>query len=924
LEIFERRRHGEILQQDELDELDLLRRQRELRSLDEADLRDLRDKKSRGEEIDGDLLHELELFELKRNGVALTDDELFELGMFERRRQGESLHEDELDELEVLKKIREEQALKDEELFQLRERKKNGELVDENFLYELELFHRKRIREELNDDELLELDLFKRRRDGEELQEDDLDELALLKRRRLEKLGFLIDEEVPDQEDDSVYLRELLKREQRGEKLNEDELYELDLLKRQKEGEELFEDELDELAILRRERQERNQMETSKEAADKVPHERDEQDEMRPRKKNAKKTKQNKAKKKKEKKPKEKKMRKKKKKIDDKTGGASVSATSAPDSQTASPQKVEPKPNPAHAAKPPILLSPMPAKKDDSKKGLFGGMFGRKNKKAEELLKARQAQEELIKEQLKALSMDDELEELEKEKDAQEKLVQEALEKKKAQEAEQEDSSSSWETDTDREESESESSEASSSESSESESDDDRSAEDGEVTIKDSVGLKSAHTGSDLSNEMRNQTAHSSTPSASSMQRNTSGHKLSPKSQATPPSKQTPVDKTSSHSGASNLPPLPEQIMTSDDQSPVPDLDAVSIVSDDLSAHCPIPDKPPVPRKALTRARSKPNSLRKPRAQTLSDHLKKQKKKLKGRKLNRHGDELSLGTVELKKKKKAALEAEAATTRVPDFGGQVEAPKPVRPWRSTVTGQRSHMLGSIAEGNGLGVLERMSDSQQKDFFADNQHVFDRSVFNFNQSFGFKEYGEGEGGDEDDSVHSAAMAKEQDVQSKGLDFQEEKKMMDSVATLNFDDQDYSFGLFSTEGIESKLADKLKDKEAEFDEAWATIEADKTVAAQMNQKRIMRGYRDRKTGKTQKKEEENEDIPRLFLFEGEKVDQKREDERRRKRRIEENKRNWITSYPKSSAKQCEIFLSRSRRKNTTKRLVKVRRR
>jgi hypothetical protein len=74
-------------------------------------------------------------------------------------------------------------------------------------------------------------------------------------------------------------------------------------------------------------------------------------------------------------------------------------------------------------------------------------VFGNRNKdkKKQQLEDARRMQEELIKEQMKALALDNEVEELERDKVMQEQLVQETIDKRKADES---IGSSSWETDT--------------------------------------------------------------------------------------------------------------------------------------------------------------------------------------------------------------------------------------------------------------------------------------------------------------------------------------------------------------------------------------------------------------------------------------------------------------------------------------------
>jgi hypothetical protein len=164
------------------------------------------------------------------------------------------------------------------------------------------------------------------------------------------------------------------------------------------------------------------------------------------------------------------------------------------------------------------------------------------------------------------------------------------------------------------------------------------------------------------------------------------------------------------------------------------------------------------------------------------------------------------------------------------------------------------------------------EANKKDFFENNQHMFDRSVFNFDQSATRLSIV-----DENESDTSVALKGGDDSSGEG---DEEQQMMDSIMSIGYE-AEQSFTLFGHGGIESKLAGKMKDKEEEFNEAWETIEADRAVAAQMNQRRMMR-LREQGNGREEKKDEGPMDIPRLFLFEGEKVKKKKREKKKRKER------------------------------------------
>jgi hypothetical protein len=282
--------------------------------------------------------------------------------------------------------------------------------------------------------------------------------------------------------------------------------------------------------------------------------------------------------------------------------------------------------------------------------------------------------------------------------------------------------------------------------------------------------------------------------------------------------------------------------------------------------------KPPVLAEKLARARSGNLSPRKSKSKTLKTHLRRQKMEVESRKLNKHGDEISLGTLEAKKRNK---KKKLAIRRVMISEGGDEGGVPTkheRPWR----GGRMLKLGSIAETNG----DNRRDKGNKDFFEDNKHVFDRSVFNFNQSFSRRlDEADSEAEDEADTVVESVVEREAET------FDEQAYMMDSADSFGFDA--FDFGMLNNESIGTKVTDRRKHKAEEFDETWAKTEADKTVAAQMSQKREYH-RRAKANGKVEKKEEGIENVPRLFLFEGEKLELEQTKKKKRKQKKKDRKK------------------------------------
>jgi len=170
----------------------------------------------------------------------------------------------------------------------------------------------------------------------------------------------------------------------------------------------------------------------------------------------------------------------------------------------------------------------------------------------------------------------------------------------------------------------------------------------------------------------------------------------------------------------------------------------------------------------------------------------------------------------------------------------------------------------------------MDSTSDKSFFEGNKDVFERSVFNFNQSFAAKIGLEVDSDEENTVTDTVVNSIAQKEEEKG---QESQQMLDSMGSFDFDDPGYHLGLLDYEHVETKLAEKMKNKDAEFDEKWEQIEADKAVAAQMSRKRQDR-QRKQSNGKKEKEEAGVEDIPRLFLFEGEKLSVGKKKKRKKK--------------------------------------------
>ncbi|KAL3924597.1 MAG: hypothetical protein SGILL_000950 [Bacillariaceae sp.] len=891
VQMFEKRVDDTPLTAQEIDSLKMLQQRRIDARLDEEELFALREQRERGEEVDEDLLHELELFEKMRAGNFLTGDEEFEIELFQLIRDGEVLTEEQIQELELLKTERIEATLDERDLQILCQLKLRGEPVDEELLYELELFHRKRNGETLSEDEAIEFSFFQRQRDGEDLLEDDLDELEMLRARRLGQGGAIENvtpssADTPEGDDESVYRRELLDRQMKGQRLDKQEFVWLEILKKKKREEILLEDELDELDVMRRHKKETIvevevkqtrkllEREMEKKMKRELRLQKKKENEARrllrriekeEKKEQRRKEKQHKQMLK-ERRAKVKKMRRKKRKegtsIDNNDSIAAASTQPVEEQKPAS--------NSATSVEivdmPPTLQPP----KEEAKRGLFGGVFGARNsKKEQELEEARRKQEELIKEQMKAMALETELIELEAEKELQKELVKETVDQKSSGSA----GSFSWETDSGVDSLESDGEESSAVCSSE-ESDSDSESSSSSILSVDSFSSASKTTddkddvsfvGRRVSEERRrraDERREMNLRLRESIQRRQGNH--------------SGLDATA----------LKASLVTAKST------DDVSVAS----AESRTEEQTRATEGAFGNDKDRP-SKNKSKIISLSSHLRKKNKKRSSRKNKaRYGDDISLGTLQLSKVLGASGNDKAKTDAVPTEPKSVDETtreKTGRPWMSEADAVLQEGFAPDIP-RPVDVKTPPPAEVEKFFNSENQHVFERSVFNFNQSFGSKlslvqeddRSNSNMSMSESESVASGILVKEEEINpsiENGNDIEDEMSLVESLTSsfVSLTEEKFIFETPDYEKIESRLAEKLRHKEAEFDAAWENIVADENVAAQINQ-RLKERQRTKGTNKKEQKEEPVGlyDVPRLFLFEGEKVDTKRSKKKKRK--------------------------------------------
>jgi hypothetical protein len=291
---------------------------------------------------------------------------------------------------------------------------------------------------------------------------------------------------------------------------------------------------------------------------------------------------------------------------------------------------------------------------------------------------------------------------------------------------------------------------------------------------------------------------------------------------------------------------------------------------------------------------------------TLSAHLQKKNKRRSSRKNKaRYGDELSLGTAQLSKLTKLSNveneldEPDSVLLNQEATGRIVE--KSDRPW---VYETEARVVELYPPVNPPRKDENQTGPPivDKFFNSSNQHVFDRSVFNFNHSFSSKLslVNEDDGSrsklslSESESVASGKLAKGDEVEdiiNESVEADDAISLLESLSSyVSLSEEKYIFETPDYESIETRLAEKLRSKEAEFDAAWENIVADEHVAAQINQ-RLRERQRTKRIEKAKEDKEEEAsgyyDVPRLFLFEGEKNKRKKKKRRKNKdRKLQKN--------------------------------------
>ena len=709
-------------------------------------------------------------------------------------------HEADVEELELLQVRRQEQALDEQELFDLRESKEQGNEVDDDLLYELDLLYRKRHGKKLSDDELYEFEMFERRRSGEDLTEDELNELDLLKEKRVEiaqdeaALIELRERRANGKrfDEDLLYELELFSRHRDGAELNDDELFELDLFERRRNGELLPLDELKELDVLKQKR-----------AKTQTAH------------------------------PKKKKMRRKKKKPDDAPMDESGVATKLVSHVPSTPVD-----DASETAAVPESSQPAPQVDEPQRKGFFGGLFRggaaggdkprNKSRKSMLLDSERQKQEELIKQQLKELEMENELNQF---KEMQDKFVEETKKRIEDMSKRSDESSSSWETDPEWD--------GSSDEESGNEGSESKFPASSRIAAVEHDATSKSQTQRRLSSR---RTALSTT--GASTQSNISARRRGA------------LSKTGreNRGGRGDVKNKTKSDHDEDDGE-------ASVTS----------SGPEEPKALAEKIRSGAQTPRKSKKSLLSAHLKAQKEERAGRKKGRHGDDISLGTLELEKSKrqKSKKKKEDSPSRV---GGAIfDSPvltraKIQRPW------QASDLLKVPHLGVSKAIKEedpgKQSGDDKDDHFFEN-NVLEQSIFNFSHSFE---------DDVSDGEKSNSEAEAESVAAPEASNEETDPFSPAVNNLQM------VGIAAR--FVRKLRTSIKDKIVDFDDAWENMEMDKNVAAQISQKREQR-QRDRANGKVTKGGDGLEEVPRLFLFEGEKKTKKKKKRKKKRNRKLDNK-------------------------------------
>jgi len=966
LKLLKRIKQGGTLNDSEIEELKMLRKSRE--QLDQNI--EIIDTLHKGRDIDDnfDDNQYQSLMEQMKSGATLHENEFFELALLERMNRGEYLQDDEIEELKMLRQIREQldQNMETMEAMEtLCQEKESGpdkfdkqsmeqvqtrevdhelhepdslectiqgkarqdlEMEDQNAArqsieqddqnkkdihnlhkgVDIEFYSDDDPRHELENDEQhrQEVDTYDRKDEekdknniisteacGEELfvkeYQSEFNSVDITEQNQEEEDDDDVEEEDKNnitvemsmaEEEDSVYRRDLLERQKAGSRLSKMEFQWLQILMKKYRNEELLEDDFDELRMMRNQRNETGSPEVefvnTKRLLEEEVKKKAKRELKEKRRKEKEERREQRSKRIKQKQLDRKIMRENKKREGDQ-GKRISESTRGTHSENKNQPDVLSRLDTANSVQ--IIGSPSmqpPGSggddKAEPKRGVFGGVFGtnkKKERKMQELAEAKRLQEELIKEQMKALALDNEVEELEREKVMQEQLIQETIERKIADASV---GSSSWETDSiDKNmESENDSSSLSSSDSSLSDS----SSEPGEI-FGSKEGLiipKKIDYEAGNEDEHGNQVEHH--------------QKLKHLDSASSDIANFPIE--SSHE-SNELGKIPTH--------------NVLISGQRLSTKT---GKLGIPKNSDEEVRRSEDIKNRTKSLSLGAHLKRQKKKSGVRK-TKYGDDVSLGTLQLSKVIKVESDRSRRVKIHPDFANKTHE----RPWiaatnpNTQVKSTKNEKTGSTGISDNSyqfsqSVVSRISEADVKV----------KSVTSFHSS--------NNEGDYINKVYNDIM-EDSDV---------EKPPYESTSITSLGEEAYDLDIREYENIErtgvalnfiSRLADKLESKKTEFDTTWENIVADETVVAQINQRlkerqRLKENMKEKKKQEKKEEEESNglQDTPRLFLFEGEKVEMKNKKRKKKKKKTRKTQRKLDKTLTKEFRKAMEeIFDSDS---------------
>ena len=884
-----------------------------------------------GEEIETNLLYELDLITRLRKGMRLTEKQDYELDLLQTLRRGGTLSKEEVEDFDLLGSEREKLTLHPAFLRDLDFRISHNKLVNDDVLYEIELFLKDLRGEKMSDDEQFELHLFQQRLDGEALSGGDEEKLDFLKNERSSRLpidqrldvtksfaiskgssqnstdhgyvrntepsfsgrsfsghsfsgrssgtfsgrssgtsnstsGYDSTERIERSldEEDSVYRRDLLGRQMAGKRLDKKEFEWLQILMKKSRNEELDYDELDDLEIMRNQRNETEvdfvntkkllEKELRRQNKNKIKEQRRKEKEARKEQRRLEKQEREKMKK----------MRRRAKSVDKVGSDESIDAINSQDIKTE-----------IQIIGGPSLQNPRPDvdKKEEPKIGVFGAVFknAKKQRQEQQLEEAKRLQEELIKEQMKALALENEAEELEREKVMQEQLVQETIEKKRTASVigssfASSVGSSSWDT--------------SSVEKSSDESDDSSwTSWDTTSTGDDSGEYKEKNKIQQNDNESRENDGRLELSQSNT--KKVESHQIS----------EVDRDGFDSSRVLSTSNRKPSLTSTENESHQIQSSYSDTFQGEQVSDHSADAGK------AESREERPPKSDAKvaTRRNTLGSHLKKKRKKR-----TKHGDDVSLGTLKLSKAKKDGGNSQNNT-------GKASKLKE-RPWNL------SDSIKSNVNGDHPNTPKKSEDDNPNE-----KSAIEDSSFDFNHSLVSKISERDDEDEAEDGSQSLSYVpsvteeeKEVDTDTKDNAIETQQSMNNSLANslTSIGEEGYDLGLQEYDNIESRLGGKVKDKQAEFDLTWEMVVADENVIIQINQRlkerqRVLEVKREKKKEKKERKT--LKEVPRLFLFEGERIFKKKGSKRKSKKEINKKLNRTLTREFRKAMK--DVFESDS---------------